>query len=259
MPDLFGSSSMGAGYANSRPPVHPRVIERVLAQLGSAQKFPCVLDVGCGAGLSTRPLIQAADLCIAFDPAEAMAQWGATVAPGAIFLVARAEAMPFRSGSVDLMTAAGSLNYTDLDLFFPEALRVLKTTGTLVVYDFSQGRSLRDCDDLDMWFDQFLVRYPAPPDPINHLDPERLGRIAGGMHLSAHEHFEIGLPVSPQFYVDYIMTETNISHAVARGAKEADIRAWCETSLVSVFAGQEREVLFRGYIAYLQVDRLRYP
>ena len=88
MSDLFGSSSMGAGYANSRPPVHPRVIERVIAHLGSSRKFSCVLDVGCGAGLSTRPLVPAADLCIAFDPAEAMVKWGATVAPGAVFMAA---------------------------------------------------------------------------------------------------------------------------------------------------------------------------
>jgi len=166
-------------------------------------------------------------------------------------MAARAEALPVRSGSIDLMTAAGSLNYADLDLFFPEARRVLKDTGTLVVYDFSQGRSFSTNGDLDKWFDQFLARYPAPPDPINRLDPEILARIANGMRLTAHEHFEIGLPITPGFYVDYIMTETNISYAVAHGAAESDIRAWCEASLAQVFAGQEREVLFRGYIAYL--------
>ncbi len=249
---------MGAGYANSRPPVHPRVIERVLAHLGSSRKFSCVLDIGCGAGLSTRPLVPFADLCIAFDPAEAMVKWGASVAPGAIFIAAAAEALPLRSGSVDLMTAAGSLNYAELDRFFPEARRVLADTGTLVVYDFSQGRSFAGSADLDTWFDQFLARYPAPSDPINQLDPETLAGIASGMRLGAHEHFEIGLPVSPRFFVDYIMTETNISNAVAHGAKEADIRDWCEASLAPVFAGREREVLFRGYIAYLQTDRLRY-
>ena len=242
---------MGAGYANFRPPVHQRVIERVLAHLGASRKFSCVLDVGCGAGLSTRPLVPAADLCIAIDPAEAMVKWGATVAPEAVFIAAGAEALPVRSGSIDLITAAGSLNYADLERFFPEARRVLADKGTLVVYDFSQGRSFRDSGDLDIWFDRFLARYPAPPDPINHLDPDTLARVAGGMHLSAHEHFEIGVAVSPQFYIDYIMTETNISNAVARGANEADIRAWCEASLAPVFAGREREVLFRGYIAYL--------
>jgi hypothetical protein len=56
MPDLFASSSMGAGYANSRLPIHPLVIERVLAQLGAWRRFSCALDVGCGE----------------FDPAEAM-------------------------------------------------------------------------------------------------------------------------------------------------------------------------------------------
>lgn len=244
---------MGAGYANARPPVHPRVIERVLAHLGASRKISRALDIGCGAGLSARPLVPAADLCIAFDPAEAMVKWGSTVAPGAEFMAAQAEALPLRSGTIDLMTAAGSLNYTDLDRFFPEARRVLTATGTLVVYDFSQGRSFRGSGDLDAWFDRFLARYPAPPDPINHLDPETLARVANGLRLSAQERFEIGLAVTPQFYADYIMTETNISYAVAHGAKETDIRGWCETTLAPVFAGKERDVLFRGYIAYLDL------
>ena len=242
---------MGIGYANSRPPIHSLVIARVFSQLGAARKFSCVLDVGCGAGLSTCPLLPFADFCIAFDPAEAMLKRSSSVAPGAVFIAARAEAMPVRTGSIDLMTAAGSLNYADLDLFFPEALRVLTATGTLVVYDFSQGRTFRESRSLDLWYDEFLARYPNPPDSAHRLDPETLASIVPGLRLSAHERFEIGLPVSPQFYVDYIMTETNISNAIAHGAREADIRAWCEDSLAPVFNGQEREVLFRGYIAYL--------
>jgi ubiquinone/menaquinone biosynthesis C-methylase UbiE len=79
------------------------------------------------------------------------------------------------------MTAAGSLNYADLDLFFAEARRVLTATGTLVVYDFSQGRGFRESRDLDVWFDEFLARYPAPPDSAHRLDPETLASIARGL------------------------------------------------------------------------------
>jgi len=115
MPGLFGSPSIGAGYANARP------------------------------------LLWHATHCIAFDAAEAVVQWGATVAPGAVFLAAHAEA----------------------------------------------------------------------------------------------------LPVSPQFYLDYIMTGTNISHAVSQGAVESEIRDWCRQSLEPVFGCRDREVLFRGYFICL--------
>ena len=73
---------MGAGYANARPPIHPLVIERVLARLNPPRRFTRALDVGCGAGLSTRPLIAIAERCLAIDPAEAMLSWGASAASG---------------------------------------------------------------------------------------------------------------------------------------------------------------------------------
>ncbi len=252
MADLFGSSSMGEGYANARPPIHPIVIDRVRAQLGRETLFRRALDIGCGAGLSTRPLLAASEQTIAIDPSQAMVRRGAKVAPGAAFLVGRAEALPVRDHSVDLMTAAGSLNYADLDRFFPEAARVLTADGVLVVYDFSQGRSFRDSKDLDVWFDEFLARFPAPPDPINQLDGEILGRISKPLRMVSQTPFEIPLSVSPRFYVDYIMTETNISNAVAQGAVEAEIRTWCESSLAPVFSGEDKEVLFRGYYALLK-------
>ena len=59
------------------------------------------------------------------------------------FAAGVAEAIPLGDRSVDLITAAGSLNYVDLDVLLPEAARVLMPDGVLVVYDFSAGRSFR--------------------------------------------------------------------------------------------------------------------
>jgi ubiquinone/menaquinone biosynthesis C-methylase UbiE len=46
------------------------------------------------------------------------------VAPDALFLVGRAESLPFSAGAFDLIAAAGALNYVDVDLFLPDAVRV---------------------------------------------------------------------------------------------------------------------------------------
>src|SRR6478752_3918231 len=134
---------MAAGYATSRPPVHPRVIERVYRELGRTTPFQRALDVGCGAGVSTRALTGFAQRCIGLEPAEAMLKWAAPLAPSAHFAVGTAEALPIGDRTVDLISAAGSLNYADLDLFFPEASRVLMPHGVLLVYDFTPGRSFR--------------------------------------------------------------------------------------------------------------------
>ena len=242
---------MSAGYATSRPAVHPHVIELVRRHLGLDRKVSRALDVGCGAGLSTKPLEEIAECCIGIEPVEAMLAWTRSTAPDAHFLVGAAEAIPIAGRSIDILTAAGSLNYADFDLFFPEAARVLKERGVLVVYDFSQGREFHDSPKLADWFSQFVARYPKPPSEARAISPESLAQLDCGFELRSHEQFEIGLRLDVDFYLDYAMTETNVAFAVRQGTPEGEIRSWCGETLAAVFEGVAREVLFRGYIAYL--------
>jgi SAM-dependent methyltransferase len=251
MANIFGAQDMAAGYATSRPPVHPHVVERIRKYLGPEKRFHRALDVGCGAGLSTKPLLRVAEQCIGIEPAESMLKWNQAVAPEAQFVGGTAENIPLRSRSIDLITAAGSLNYADLNLFFPEAKRVLAPSGRLVVYDFSQGRSFRDSESLAGWFVEFVRRYPKPSNGAKVITPESLAAARSGFRLEMHEEFEIDLPLTPEFYLDYVMTETNVAFAASTGTPLDDIRSWCAESLSPVFGGRSRIVIFRGYIAHM--------
>ncbi len=243
---------MASGYATARPPVHPRVVERIKRHLKIDRKLKRALDIGCGAGLSTAPLHTVAHQTIGLEPAEAMLQWTSTTAPGARFIVAAAERLPISDRSIDIATAAGSLNYVDLAPFFGEAQRVLVPRGLLIVYDFSQGRSFEDSPALDRWFNEFMRRYPMPANEARSLDPETLAAIDWRFRLSAHETFKIALPMDSGSYIEYMMTETNVAAAIRAGAVLSDVREWCVETVGPVFGGKSREVFFRGYIAYLE-------
>ena len=207
----FGTDDMAAGYATSRPPVHPRVLEQAYRQLGRSQPFERALDVGCGAGVSTKALAGFAKSCIGLEPAEAMLKWGSTIAPSADFVVGTAEAIPLCDRSVDLITAAGSLNYANLDLFFPEAARVLAPQGVLLVYDFSPGKSLKSSTKLDEWFSSFHGRYPPPAYEARELSAKILAEMNSGFRVHCQEQFEIGVRLTPEFHPNYVMTETNVA------------------------------------------------
>jgi ubiquinone/menaquinone biosynthesis C-methylase UbiE len=247
MANPFGTQDMALGYANSRPPVHRRVVEQVYTLLERDRPFRRALDIGCGSGVSTRALEGFAQSCVGIEPVEAMVRQASRIAPFASFLAGAAEAIPLGDRSIDFITAAGSLNYTDLDRFFPEAARVLARDGVLAVYDFSPGRSFRDGPGLDDWFADFCVRYPWPRHEARELSPAILAEMRSGFRVRGGREFEMPIPMTRAFYVDYMLTETNVAAAIRRGAPASEIRSWCADSLAAVWNGAERDVVFRGY------------
>jgi SAM-dependent methyltransferase len=246
----FSSRSVAAGYARCRPPVHPGVVELALAALNAAgRRFHRALDIGCGAGLSTAPLLPVAESVTGIDPAEAMLAWAVQVVPQAHWVQSTAESLPFSAGAFDLITAAGSLNYSGVEHSLAEAARVLAPAGVLLVYDFSPGRSFGNSAALDDWFESFITRYPPAPDEGRVLDPQILAGLAPGLRIAAHNGFEIALPMRAESYTDYALTETNVAYAMRCGHSPGSLRAWCSDGIRNVFAGRIREVLFRGYFA----------
>lgn len=252
--NLFALEDMADGYALWRPPVHPLILRECQAALGQSGPVGRALDIGCGSGLSTRALAPYADRVTGIEPGFSMllraasaAQAGAAPVPR--FAAAEAEHLPFPASTFELITAAGSLNYCEPRLAFPELLRVLRPGGILVVYDFFPGRRMQGSSALGDWYSAFLERYPQPPDHALTLDPERLAALAAGFGRGPHARFEAALPMDLPSYLNYVLTETNVARALQHGESLANIREWCGQTLGPVFMDGSRKVLFEGYWA----------
>jgi SAM-dependent methyltransferase len=244
---LYHSPRVAAGYAYARPAIHPRILERVREALRLAVPLARALDVGCGAGRSTVALEPLARRLVGVDPAWAMLRHRGDVAPGARFVVGRAEHLPFSAGAFDLVTAAGAINYADAGAALPEIARVLAPGGTFVIYDFSAGRRFDRDGRLQAWYATFDARHPEPPG--YSMDVTRLPFGGAGLALDRHEELEIAVEMSMDAYVRYVMSETRIELALAAGAAERDIRAWCGRTLWGLFGGEPRQVVFDCWYA----------
>lgn len=248
--DVYQSTRLARGYAHDRPPVHPEIIAQLREHLQLHEPLPRALDIGCGAGLSTAALEPIAVCVVGIEPVAPMLQFRAAVTTTAHFAVARAEQLPFAADSFDLLTAAGSLNYADLAQFLPEAARVLNAHGVLAIYDFSEGKRLRGDVRLEQWYAAFKQRYPSPPGYA--LDVRTLPYENYGLRFDSYHELEVAVPMTHASYLRYAMSETSVEQAIAWGAAEADIEAWCRESLTEIFAEQPQDIFFDAYIAYVR-------
>jgi len=178
MTSVYDSQRLAAAYAHDRPPIH----EQILRAARLARQADQALDVGCGAGLSTAALAPLARQVVGLEPIPTMLTHRRTVAPQAGFVIGQAEQLPFATGSFDLVTAAGSLNYADLPSALAEIARVLTQAGTFLLYDFSVGRHSVSGDELARWFASFEQRFPWPPG-WQPFDVRELPLAAYGLRL----------------------------------------------------------------------------
>jgi SAM-dependent methyltransferase len=252
---IYDSQRLAAAYAFDRPPIHAQIIERVARLLGGTLPRKRALDIGSGVGRSAKALAPVAASVVGIEPSLTMLRQSHIVAPQAHAVAGAAERLPFADASFDLITAAGALNYADLDLFFPEATRVLAADGAIVIYDFSVGKRLRESRQLEHWYASFSQRYPAPPGYA--LDVPNLAYHRYGLRLCAYETLELALPMTLDSYIRYVLSETGVELAIAGGVPIAEIRAWCHDTLVGIFGASGRDVLFDAYIGYVELGTQR--
>jgi SAM-dependent methyltransferase len=174
-----------------------------------------------------------------------------TVAPHASFVIGQAERLPFAAGSFDLVTAAGSLNYTGLPLALAEIARVLTRDGTFLLYDFSAGRRSVSGTELAGWYASFERRFPPPPG-WEPLDVRELPLGRYGLGLLDFTDVETWLPMTFDAYLRYALSEVNVDSAIARGSYSAEeARDWCRATLDPVFGDSAVTVVIPGYVATL--------
>ncbi len=246
---VYEDPRIAAGYAFGRPPVHRRIADIIGRHLRIAAPLERALDVGCGAGVSTAALAPLARTVVGVEPVLAMLAHHSAVAPDAAFAAGEAERLPFADGSFNLITAAGSINYTDRNLFLPEAERLLTPGGVMVIYDFPPGRRIVGSDRLDQWYRTFERRYP--PQPGYALDVRTIDFEQCGLRLGAYEEMDIPVPMTLESYLRYAMSETNVQLAIVGGLAEEEIGDWCRGTLTPVFGSESQAVLFSAYVAYV--------
>lgn len=119
-------------YDTFRPSVPSDLLNQVVSLYG--EPIECVLDLGCGTGLSTRPWTTYALQVIGVDPSEEMLASASKISEGNIqFIRGSGHAIPLPDGSVDIVACHASIHWMKPESSMLEIMRVLKPQGMLVL------------------------------------------------------------------------------------------------------------------------------
>ena len=113
------------GYANE--------IYNHLVAFGLTPKHR-ILDVGCGTGLASRPLLDNNFTVVGVDPSERMLAHAKRRYPDAQWVVGTAEKLPFENASFEAVISAQIIQRVDRAAAIAEMIRVLKPNGLVALW-----------------------------------------------------------------------------------------------------------------------------
>jgi SAM-dependent methyltransferase len=150
---LFGARA--DAYANFRPQYPEALFSWLASNSPSSER---ALDIGCGNGQASRPLLQHFSQVLACDGSPEQLH-AAKDLQGIDCFAADAEALPLADGSLDLIIVAQALHWFATPAFFAEVRRLLKPNGLFCAWCYSL---LRIDSELDALLDDFYSNTLGP-------------------------------------------------------------------------------------------------
>lgn len=247
----FSHQSAAKRYARGRPYLHPEVVSRIKRHLQITEPLQRALDVGCGTGQFTRALTDVASNVVGIDISWEMV---AEAQPhnSTSYAIAPAERLPFESAAFDLVTSGLAFHWLDRTRFLPDARRVLRQGGWLVVYNNVFTAVMRENPRFEQWMhNSYGTRYPPPPRHNEALTAEEAD--AYGFDFVAEESFTSDVSLSPEELAAYITTHSNVIAAVEQGSERVeDVYEWLLESTRPFFNGPRCTFVFENRVWLLR-------
>lgn len=209
----FRGAAVANRYAAARPDLHRAAIELLAQRLHGPRR---ALDLGAGTGLSTRALQGFAEFVVGVDASPDMLR--ARADRRNAYVLARAEALPFRNDAFDLSTIASALHWFEAEAL-RELARVVSPGGFLVVYDVWFRAEMEGVPAFREWATgEGLSRYASVPK--HKHGSESLTSVGFKHEWEADLRPEVEMTRSE--LVDYLMTHSERIAAVQRGRETED-------------------------------------
>ncbi len=248
----FDFKRIAEGYKN-RPFLHRQVIEKFQSDTGKTS-FALGLDIGCGAGLSTKALKNICEKAIGTDISPEMIRVAKEVCSqdtNIEYFVGSAEDLTIGEGKADIATAAGAIQWIDRERFLLNMKRIIKEKGYLLIYDFAISDVMMGNPAYTAWWhDRYVKEFPKPYRNENVWKEEDV--IPYGFIMTEQVELNMEYDFDMETFIDFMMIQSNVNAKIDKeGRKEEEVYDWFRETLFPIFQEREQRLVFKGYSWYL--------
>lgn len=248
----FDYKRIAEGY-KKRPFLHKQVIERFQKDI-CGQTFTCGLDIGCGAGLSTKALRLICNQVIGSDISPEMISVAKEVCQqdtNISFIISMAENIPEGISQIDIVTAAGAIQWIDRVSFLKTMKHVMNKNGYMLIYDFAISDQMRQNKAYTHWWhEEYLKEFPKPFRNEYKWTQEDVTEY--GFSMLNQISYEMTYEFDLESFIEFMMIQSNVNAKIeGEGRSVEEVSAWFQKTLGKVFSKPKETVIFKGYSWYL--------
>lgn len=253
--ESFDYKRIAQGYKD-RPFLHGQVIDRFQRDV-TDKMFVNGLDVGCGAGLSSRALRRICNHVTGADLSSemiAVAREACKPEQEYEFIVSKAEELPAPREKYDIVTGAGVIPWVDRDAFLNNLKSVIQEHGYVFLYDFWISDQMKGSGNYSAWWhDAYLKEFPKPFRDESIWTQRDVAPY--GFSMLDQVTYELEYEFDRASFIRFMMLQSNVSAKIEGGEKSLEeVQKWFETSLATVFGGERKTLIFTGYSWYMKAE-----
>lgn len=249
----FDYKRIAEGYVKDRPYLHGYVMEMVKQKMKLRSNFKNGMDIGCGAGLSTKALRTICDNVTGTDISSEMIEAAHALhgEKGYSFRVCRAEDMEADDKSLDIVTAAGTINWIDENKFLPRLQNALADEGLLLIYDFWITDKMEGHQEYtDWWHQEYLPRFPKPGRKEHKWTDDDIA--AYGFQIFSQEEYAITYEMDMDYFIRFMLLQSNVIAQVEEGGRDLEeVKMWFYDTLSKFWKEEKQKLIFEGYNWYI--------
>nr|WP_315489768.1 class I SAM-dependent methyltransferase [uncultured Rhodoferax sp.] len=219
-------------YDRFRPKVHTSALEWLAATTGPC-RYRNALDVACGTGESTKPLLSIADVVEGVDSSFEMVSHAR--AKGLQVSVAAYDNLPSRK--YDLLTVCMAFHWFDRSRALNSFAQASEDSATWFIYNFAFAGHSTD-DEFNHWLRSwYYVHFPSPARKEQDF---RVRNEDKGLVELAHESGAIVISLDRAGLIGYLTTQSNVEAKVQAGSTYESIERQIDASMPETITSEFR-------------------